>query len=461
MSGIVRITTTFGESGAHIYLERRPWDDDSYQTLFTVQLHSGGEVRYIGDVKILRYGRKQTDLPKAFQQLPAEFCSLGQSLRYDREVDSLRQETGVDLRVALRDVRGLSGEERRAFRSEPAFERSLLRFASARYLFETGLGTLPNALTAHVQAELLGFAGPHELQLDFQPDNMLGRIAIIIGENGTGKTRFLDAFARALSGFEPRWIVGAPPVVSRVLALSCSAFDEFKVPRPLAQDYFYFYIGLRSQRDTIDVRAAARDIASVVEKQIRPAPDRLTLWTEVMCDLGLEHLTTHESLRAAVGQLGAGYKFACYVFTRLIAKVEERAFILFDEPENHTHPRLLSMMMLALHRIVERFKSFALVATHSPLIVQETPSRQVYILRCFEGLLPSFTRPPDETFGASLGELTRKIFAIDHGRENYEVLLKRLVERHGVSSVRRELADELALSARLLIDELDSDTEES
>ena len=32
---------------------------------------------------------------------------------------------------------------------------------------------------------------------------MLGRLSVVIGENDTGKTRFLDGVARALSGLRP------------------------------------------------------------------------------------------------------------------------------------------------------------------------------------------------------------------------------------------------------------------
>jgi predicted ATPase len=307
-----------------------------------------------------------------------------------------------------------------------------------------------------LRSQLAGFDAPHELGLDLDPNRLLGRLAVIIGENGTGKTRFLDAAARALCGLRADFIAAGSPSVSRVIALSCNAFDEFLIPRTHIPD-IYFYVGLRSRQGVINVSEAAAEIESRVCRRIRPQAERHELWVELMQVIGLDAIVELErdELRTVVGRLGAGFKFACYVLTRLVSVIEPRSFVLFDEPENHTHPRLLSMMMRALHRALERFESFALVATHSPLVVQEVPARQVHILRCFEGDHPHFSTPADETFGASLGDLLRKTFLIDYDERNFDVLVRELVERHGAAKVRAELGDEMALSARLLLDKLE------
>ena len=79
----------------------------------------------------------------------------------------------------------------------------------------------------------------------------------------------------------------------------------------------------------------------------------------------------------------------------------------------------------------------------------------MHILRCFEGSYPNFCKPVDETFGASLGELLRKTFSVDFQERNFDVLLRGLVKLHGVARVRAELGDDMALSARLLLGQLD------
>jgi hypothetical protein len=458
----VHFTTEFGLNGPpHIRLERRSWDDGGYKTLFEVALVADDETQLLGTTKILQLGEKQTTLPHDFERLPESYCSLGQSPQYDREASAIEQRWGLDITHALRDVRRLSDTDHQECISRPGFQTSLARFAPARFLYASKFGGIPRALRVDLRVELPGFDAPHVLTLDLDPDRLLGRVAVIIGENGTGKTRFLDAVARALSGIEPRWIAGGTPSISRVIALSCNAFDQFLIPTPIIEGS-YFYVGLRSRTGMIDVKTAANSIARAFSDNTRdgslhPHADRIQLWRDVMSLIGLRSLTDsieEPDFELRLARLGAGLKFACYTLTRLVTVIEPRSFVLFDEPENHTHPRLLSTMMRALHEILERFESFALVASHSPLVAQEIPAKQVHTLQCFEDGYPKFTTPVDETFGASLGELLRKVFGIDYQERNFELLVRELVQRHGVAKVRDELGHDLALPARLLLEKL-------
>ena len=340
------------------------------------------DARSLGTVKILQQGETVTKLPRTFEVLPNSYCSLGQSLQYDREAERVQQKFGVDgvhvvdVHDALRDVRGLADAERDVFTKHPGFAASLLRFAPARFLHATQFGPLPHALRVDLRVELPGFDAPHVLSLDLDPDRLLGRVAVIIGENGTGKTRLLDAVARAFSGLETRWIQGGTPSVSRVIALSCNAFDQYLIPEPIIEGS-YFYVGLRSKTGMIDVGDLARTIVESFNDEHEwrhPVRGRFALWQELMRQIGLgaiaeDDIVATQAQVAAIEQLGAGLKFACYTLTWLVRTIERRSFVLFDEPETHTHPRLLSLMMRAVHRVLDEFESFALVATHSPLVV--------------------------------------------------------------------------------------------
>jgi len=459
----VKFTTKFGSlDEPYIRLDRRAWDDFGFQSLFEIILHAGNEAQPLGSIKILQRGETRTELPQTFETLPETYCGLGQSLRYDREVKRVEQEFALDLSLALRDIRRLTNQQRTMFTGHPGFECSLIRFAPARLLYAYEFGDLAPTLDVDLRVDLPGFNAAHELKLEFDPDRLLGRVAVIIGENGTGKTRLLNEVAKAMSGVEPKWISRGAPSVSRVIALSCNAFDQFEIPKPMIEDT-YHYIGLRSKKDNIDVKGLGHAWGEVFRdgapRRGHPRADRFELWRDVLNDIGLGSLAEEDMLGSrrqeqAFERLGAGLKFACYVLTRLVQMVEPRSFVLFDEPETHTHPRLLSSMMRALHRVLDNFESFALVATHSPLVVQEVPARQVHILRCFEDY-PNFSPPLDETFGASLGELLRKTFLIDYHERNFDVLLHRLVEQHGAARVRVELGDDLGLAARLLLEKLD------
>jgi len=443
-------TTEFSHEGEpHVWLNRRLWDDHGYSCLFEAILREGGREQWLGTVKILQRGEKTTQLPSSFTTLPANYCSLGQSVSYDDRLD-------LAFRRALRDLRCLSDPERLTFEQEPGFERSLLRFASARFLYEKALERLSDELCVSLRVLLAGFEEPHRFDLALDPSRSFGRLAVIIGENGTGKTRLLNDIAKALAGIETKWLPAGMPSVSRVVALSCNAFDQFDIPRPVIEDT-YFYIGLRSTAGVINIDTATRKAVSVALEQIRADAKRFAVWREVMDLVGLHELIELDPgrLHREVRRLGAGYKFVWFIMTKLVRVIEERSFVLFDEPENHTHPRLLSRLMRALHLILDRFESFALAVTHSPLVLQEVPARQALILRCHEPGFPQLDRPEIETFGASFGELLRMSFSIDYRERNFDLRLRELVERRGVKQVREELGEELSLAVTLLLDKLE------
>ena len=49
-------------------------------------------------------------------------------------------------------------------------------------------------------------------------------------------------------------------------------------------------------------------------------------------------------------------------------------YLLFDEPELHLHQNATANTMRMFYRLLEEFNSYAIIATHSPLIIQEIPS---------------------------------------------------------------------------------------
>jgi predicted ATP-dependent endonuclease of OLD family len=67
--------------------------------------------------------------------------------------------------------------------------------------------------------------------------------------------------------------------------------------------------------------------------------------------------------------------------TRLVESVEERTLVLLDEPESHLHPPLLSAFVRALSDLLVNRNGAAIIATHSPVVLQEVPRECVWRLR--------------------------------------------------------------------------------
>lgn len=69
-----------------------------------------------------------------------------------------------------------------------------------------------------------------------------------------------------------------------------------------------------------------------------------------------------------------------------------------------------------------------LVATHSPVILQETFSRNVYIIRKSKGV-SSISHPQAETYGENFGFINSMVFDLTSDIVNYYLIFDKLYER--------------------------------
>ena len=152
----------------------------------------------------------------------------------------------------------------------------------------------------------------------------------------------------------------------------------------------------------------------------------------------------------------AGQKFVGFALTNLYATLKPGALLLFDEPEIHSHPRMLTVLMRQLHTLLERHDAFSIVATHSPIVLQETPGKQVRILHRYEGGFPAVKPYSTECFGESLDDIVDLGFQLDAPARNYGQHLKHLVEVRGVEAVE-EAIPQMGLAARLRLEQLEQE----
>jgi predicted ATPase len=123
-----------------------------------------------------------------------------------------------------------------------------------------------------------------------------------------------------------------------------------------------------------------------------------------------------------------GHKIALHLVASLVAFTEPKSIVLIDEPESHLHPPLLAALMHAVRAILRRNDAFAIVATHSPVVVQETLSRHVSIVRR-SGDETRIFRPRIQTYGESIGEITNEVFGLTADATDFHVTLAKMVDR--------------------------------
>jgi ABC-type transport system involved in cytochrome c biogenesis ATPase subunit len=376
--------------------------------------------------------------------LDERFCSLGQDLDYYENVWALGQGIAPVILRGLRDM-VFDPAIHEAFKAEEGVEKSLLRSSSARIARrdagrllqgQTRIPTGPFSFAFSCKLGDQGFSDPHRVQFEFFPqDRQLGHIMALVGKNASGKSALLRALARSLSGLDTKVGVFSPepPFLRRIIVIAYSAFDPytfFKRGRP-EDGVAYRYCGLRNKAGGLDIDRAF----ALTERRLTRLRVGMNeaLLQELLQRSGIFDVEPHLQDPLATGDfarfvtqmrsLSAGHQIFLFVLTNLMATIRHGSLVLFDEPELHLHPNMLTSLMRLLHAVLEEFDSFAILATHSPQVLQEIPARSIRIIERDEGT-PGLRPYPRESFGANLGEITELAFGINEQDRNYHRLLR-------------------------------------
>ena len=469
--------------GIIAYLTDNNWDDFGYKSLFSLSIEDeAGNVFHIGDVKIGFAGQPRNSWTLAVLQdqipsLDERFFSLGQDSSYYKKLSELPAGIRSEVLAALRDVVSEPGamEVASSEAGQHVFNTSLMRVMELSTVKEQftrildGGAVLTPFFFGYQKQQTDSNAGV-SLEFIVRPDsNPSTNIHVLIGRNGIGKTTLLNNMISCLveertadidvgDFYDPRH--AERPVNNRyftsVVSSSFSAFDPFTPPpnRNAETDAIrYTYIGLKEvgmdaegQRVSRhkDIRELAEDFKdslnaclSLEKKKERwlAAIERLASDSN-FAEMQLERLADEPDVdrRAELSKqfftrMSSGHAVVLLTLTKLVERAEEKTLVLMDEPESHLHPPLLSAFIRALSKLLTDRNSVAIIATHSPVILQEVPKLCVWKLRRTR-LQLNADRPEEETFGENAGTLTRDVFGLEVARSGFYDVLNKEVE-HG------------------------------
>ena len=484
-----------------VILRRDSWDDFGFKTLFEAELYLyGQEAIELGQVKIMRSDSVEgtTQLPGShFSRLGPDYCSLGQGAEYYEKLAELPRRTREEFLLAMRDA-AFDRDIRHEFMGKEAWVASLTRFGPAQHALEVGKNLVEGVRrTVGVASFAYVREGASPLTVDFKFDDraeLPGRSNVIIGYNGVGKTHLLANLARAASeggvvDGENGALIGQDTTFGAVIAVSYSAFDDFVLPQDKTRDqdedvfekdrgrtelFGYVYCGLRR----VDVSPSGSDLTErrelksldEIEQEMLNALDRAQ--NKVVGDrrilveclglleqepsfgrIGVQPSTWLE-VGAKPGEeirlLSTGHKIVLNIVAQLAAHLKPRSIVLLDEPETHLHPPLLAAMLRVLQRLLDFHDSFMIIATHSPVVLQEVPAGSVRVLTRF-GDSADVELPEIETFGANVGTITRHVFSLDNSATDYQGVLADLAARLTLDEIEELFADGMSDQARALV----------
>ena len=154
--------------------------------------------------------------------------------------------------------------------------------------------------------------------------------------------------------------------------------------------------------------------------------------------------------------LSSGQSIVLFVVSEIVANIRLDS-LLFDEPETHLHPNAISKLINGIAELVNEFDSYCIIATHSPIIIQEMFSRDVLIISKDENI-PSVKKIGIESFGENLSLITEEVFGSRAIPKYYETVIKKLVSQHhtynAVLNIMKEGNLPLGLNVRLYLQSL-------
>lgn len=419
---------------------------------------------------------RHTDLP--IENLPKKYFSVGQDVQYYENIMGIKNiEHRRYILGSLKDI-AADTEHYSLVCNEDVFHWSLTREVHVNSIVNQFRRVLNNEamLTKYrfsykkndtnIQS---GFNMNFSVEPASKPPT---NMHVLIGKNGVGKTTLLNDMVKSLlvlpsndedigcfyknnkplEGSNTERFSGFSGVVS----LAFSVFDRFDISHINQKDNFdnikYNYIGLRKVEDNkytvlkteeeraTEFKESLISCISFSAKKDRWLKAIKTLETdknfkdnklhENVQEINLGHMQDPE-VKEKISQyfinfflgLSSGHAIVLLSITKLVEYIEEKTLVLIDEPEGHLHPPLLSAFIRAISDLLVNRNAVAIVATHSPVVLQEVPKSCVYKIKRI-GAVAGVERPKKETFAENVGTLTREVFGLDVEKSGFHELLK-------------------------------------
>lgn len=400
----------------------------------------------LGLVKIMhKDGDTYNNMEVSFNRLNDKFCSLGLGNEYYMNLlykFGYRHASAI-LR-ALRDA-GTNDEVYEKFCSHPIFINSLLKdLSSQNARQEASLlmdGSKMNDVFsfAYRHVPIYNMSTHIDWELDIKYDCLpFQRTFAIIGENGVGKTQIMSQLMHDIVESDCPNLTNSP-LFGGVLAICSSHYDAYSEQKEK----------ITNPRIPVNVCTVVqdKDTKKRLHEAIKQIISRGTYYTgqevlslrehymelltiqlgkDMATDLILSNVDAEGEERFVVNEkklenlvktVSTGELQIFELITFVCTHVHLKTLMLIDEPEVHLHPRLITRFFVALSGLLSRFKSYAIISTHSPVVIRECVNQNVYRM-CRDGKKVALGKVRYATFGEDLSVLYQRVFDFDE-RESY------------------------------------------
>lgn len=484
------------ENSNMVILRISTWNDYSFETLFTMDYKdTNGKTHKIGDVRIGFTGQETSIASykkiglKEFNKLDGAFFSLGAGPEYYNAIMKLPQEVREGILNNLNDV-VLNKKLLKTALKETVFQHSMLRSININTIKGQFLRILNNKgdLTqfdfTYLRKEHKSYSDLN-LRFTVSPDSLpQTNIHTIIGRNGIGKTTLLNNMVNDIlkpSKISKSYFLDneendriGMDYFGTVISISFSAFDPF-IPLEDQNDptkgTCFYYIGLKKLNEdktgfTLRTDEEIRKMCAESLEVCFSNQGSKEIWLNAIknlesdynfSELDLSSLTSlnkkecYNTCIKKMKKMSSGHAIVFLTITKLVEKTQDKTLVLFDEPESHLHPPLLSALTRSLSDLLIQRNAIAILATHSPVILQEIPKSCTWVISRY-GAEMTCSRPKVETFGENVGILTKEIFQLEVERSGYHKLLQESVDEYNsFDEIMHEYREKIGFEGQALL----------
>lgn len=491
-----------------VYLRKDYWDDYEFKTMFSIVFYDdSGSKHELGQIKIGFKGQTKRSatyekLQKEFQSLDDDFFSIGVGYEYYEQCRDFNPDLKKNFLKNLNDVVA-NPEILESIKNEEVFNVSLLRDTNISLINQYKRILNGGALRTDFEFFYYRKATEKfsELKLDFfiKADSTPStNIHSIIGRNGIGKTTLLNSMIDAICnnhgqdvGFylNPLFSWNSNDIdTSRkitedyftgLVSISFSVFDSFTPPpdqNNRDNGVCYHYVGLNKREGQNNSLKSLSEIQEECLSSLKACfsqtfkAQRWKRAIEILCSdnnfAEMDLLSFAEcyselprefdsNALKTITRMSSGHSIVFLIITKLVELVEEKTLVLIDEPESHLHPPLLSAFIRALSELLHNRNAVAILATHSPVVLQEIPKSCAWKINRVGRESTPF-RPNIETFGENVGILTKEIFGLEVEKSGFHQLLNQSVENkneHGnyESILQKDYAGQLGYEGKAIL----------
>ena len=426
------------------------WNDYGYMNEYKlVYLKDENTTFDIGWLKLMCINEYNSFnvIPKNFKYLDNSYCSLGMNTDYYEEMYKyLGEKRSREVLTALRDS-AINIDIHDSFREDKQFKSSLLREASSERALREGKFVIRGISMNNAYSFEYGFHPPYNEDscaywtVNFeQKNNQLLRSVGIIGDNGVGKTCLFRQMINDLTR-EGTGNFRKKPLYSCVISISTTPYDRYSEINDLSLNIPYTACIIEQQDDfTVDQLSEA--INTVIERGNVNNESFFNIYNskikQIFGDKLSEDIFHYENngkpilddqgLRKYIEIMSSGQLQMFSLITHIFSNVRFDTLFVIDEPEVHLHPYAIMQLFEILSNILQDFESYAIIATHSPIVVREMVGRNVYTLRRMDGDIALIDKIDIETLGEDISILYKRIFKYDESKSSFRQIVKAMVK---------------------------------